>query len=102
MGRYAGINVQFQASLALCTRINYKVLRKPTVKQKEFSAEAQEKGSSKLILKDWQELWKAVSVRASRCTEWTGNAWSAWGPETAPETGRRCPIHQVESLGLEL
>ena len=53
MGRYAGINVQFQASLALYTRINYKVLRKPTVKQKEFSAEAQEKGSSKLVLKDW-------------------------------------------------
>ena len=53
MGRYAGINVQFQASFALYTRINNKVLRTPTVKQKEFSAEAQEKGSSKLVLKDW-------------------------------------------------
>ena len=80
MGRYAGINVQFQASFALYTRINNKVLRKPTVKQKEISSKAQEKGSSKLVLKDWQELWKGVSVRASRCTEWTGSTWSTWGP----------------------
>ena len=29
------------------------MLRTPTVKQKELSAEAQEKGSSKLVLKDW-------------------------------------------------
>ena len=56
------------------------MLRKPTVKQKEISSEAQEKGSSKLVLKDWQELWKAVSVRAGRGMEWKGIAWSAWGP----------------------
>lgn len=80
LGRYTCINAWFQAGLVLCTRINNKVLRKLTVKQKEISSEAQEKGSNKLVLKDWQELGKAVNVRAGRCTECTGSAWSVWGP----------------------
>lgn len=56
------------------------MLRKLTVKQKEISSEAQEKGAISWSLKDWQELGKAVSVRASQCTEYTGSAWSVWGP----------------------
>lgn len=78
------MNAWFQAGCALRTKKTDKVLRKPTVKQNEFSLGVQEKGN-----RTGQELLKVVKEGGEcsgcgcgigRYKECRGRPWFVWGP----------------------